>query len=338
VLLLGLYGCALVFLQGCEPADKPISLPPPGDATFAELNTGIEYENTVFVNLETGVQTVVPNGSYDLAFETGADGFRIWTNGGNLFFTAPLGTTDFNTVVIPANVTNWRADHAHRHPDSTWLTRGVNPNTLRVDSVVHILDRGRVSYRNSPQRYLKFRVLAVTDTAYQIQFGLPNSTEATSTVVWVPKREGYTYTYYNFTNGVVNFAPPANEWHFSLGQYTHIYYDLVPENRYYLVRGVLTNREIGLETAVVDTLWDNYPTFDSLRANALPQFTGMFVPDAGRFGFDWKRYDFDANAYVLQARNYFLLRDRQQRVYKCQFISYNIPSRGRAGFRYQRIQ
>jgi hypothetical protein len=334
-----LLGSLLLLFVGCERPDKVIKLPPAGDAVFADLVNGQNYENTVFVNLATGAMVTRPVSTYDIAFETSASGYRVWLNTGNYAFLSRQNLYTLNTVPVPPTNTGWVTDNPARNPDSSWVAKSLNPSTRLGTGEVLILDRGRYLYpgASNRERFRKLQMVHVSDTDYVFRVGYLDQDSATCATIHLRKDPAYTLVYYHFNNGQVAFAPPRDNWHFQMGQYTHLYLSETPEFRFYLVRGVLHNRENGVTVAAVDTFWDSYPAYDSVNAAKLPQFESLYSPNADRIGFDWKSVDINTALYTINPRDYYLLRDRNGIVYRLKFLSYNLVTRGTTGMQWQRL-
>ena len=78
---------------------------------------GINYDNQVYVNLETGAKKTVPYRKYDLAFEASANGFRIYLNTAKLMFAANTFTTNMSVADSTGKV--WKTETEHLYDDST---------------------------------------------------------------------------------------------------------------------------------------------------------------------------------------------------------------------------
>src|SRR5688572_7375307 len=97
-----------VTLSACEKEDIPVTLPAPGSLQNAVANMGINYDDQVYFDFETGEQKTVPYRAYDLAFEASPNGFHIYLNTGKFMFVANTGANDI--TIADSTGHEWKTD------------------------------------------------------------------------------------------------------------------------------------------------------------------------------------------------------------------------------------
>jgi hypothetical protein len=322
-------------LTSCEKDDQPVVLPPPGDMQVMSASMGVNYDNQVYVDLETGNQKSVPYRSYDLAFEASPQGWRVYLNTGKFMFVANTGSTDMTAADSTGKV--WKTETEHLYNDSTAFGSWTNGSGQSLNEV-YVIDRGRTEHFGAA-RWRKMQLLEVTPTHYRFRFSFYNNTQLTEFTI--PKNNAYSLIYFSFDNNgqVADVAPPKNQWDVVFTKYTYTYYT-EPVNspyRYYLVTGALLNRWAGCENEIVKKdSTPNFRPFEELTSMHIGEFD--LTPLAGKIGFSWKEYDFNLG-YIIYPDRYYLLRDPSQFVYKIRFIDFydNQGNKGTAKFEYQRM-
>lgn len=329
------YFALLLLFASCEKEDDPVTLPPPGELQTMTAEMGNSYDNQVYVDLETGTQTVVPYRSYDLAFEASANGFRIYLNTGKLMFVLNTGSTDITTADTTGGT--WKTDPDHLYDDSTafgdW--KDVTGNSLNK---VYVIDRGRTEHFGAA-RWRKMQVLSVNATEYKIKFSAMNNTGVTEFTI--PKDNNYSLIYFSFENNgkMVTVAPQKNLWDLVFTKFTHTYYT-EPVNspyRYYIVTGALLNRWAGCTNLIMQQ--DSTPYFMPFESVSGQDMINLpFDNRAAVIGFDWKLYDFNLG-YIIYNDRYYLLYDTSGFYYKIRFLDFydSIGNKGACSFEYQRL-
>ncbi len=319
----------------CEKEEKPVTLPPPGNMQNASASMGVNYDNQVYFDFETGAAKSVPYRAWDLAFEASPQGWRVYLNTGKFMFVANTGTTDMAAADSAGKA--WKTETEHLYNDSTAFGKWTNTTGQSLNQV-YVVDRGRVEHFGQP-RWRKVQLLEVTDTYYRIRYSLYNNTQLTDFTI--PKNSNYSLMYFSFEdNGkLADVAPEKHLWDVVFTKYTYTYYS-EPVNspyRYYLVTGALLNRWAGCENEIVkQDITQDYRPFQELTSAHMGSFT--LTPLAGKIGFSWKEYDFNLG-YIVYTDRYYLLRDPSQYVYKIRFIDFydSQGNKGTASFEYQRL-
>ena len=316
---------ATTFLTSCEKKESPIVLPPKGDALPGRVNMGETYETQVFYDLESNsVVKTSAIASWDLAFESGKNGFHIWMNGGNQVLVYNThhnnGFSSFMDVPAGMKSEDWRFDDPSGIADSTGVGNWKDANdSSKLDIyLVKINDTA----------FYKFQVLAVDDKEYTIRYSKLD--EQTSQTLTLAKDDKYNYTYFSFRNGVTMPEPPKATWDIVFTRYRYIYREL--ENFPYMVNGVLLNPNA--TNAAVDSTSDFAGiTFD--KATAMTASTARDI-----IGFDWKAYNFQTGRYEVNAKKTYVLHTQRGMIFKLRFLDFYGPTgvKGSPGFESQRLQ
>jgi hypothetical protein len=300
----------LVLLTSCLPDDKPWPLPPAPNATQMTLAMGSEYDSLIFVHLATGQTITWPAQAYDLAISASDEPNYAWLNGAQLT-RGCLVSADFATTTTITGL-QFTADKPSWAPESLLLLLASNSGQLLV------LDRGPL-YHKPETRYLKLRNITLSPQVLRFEWGYLSATEPQP--MELTRLPGRT-VFWQAESGTVDLVPAAMpSWDFVMARYTHIY-DSLPSGdpfRYYSVTGALSNRAAGWECAQVDAPLSQTYTFDSLRANNLPDV--VFRAAADEMGFDWKRFDFD-RGFLIVPNRYYLLRHPTQGLFKLKYTSF----------------
>lgn len=324
-----------IFFASCEKEDTPITLPPPGDVEVMSAAMGLNYDDQVYVDFETGFSKTVPYRSYDLSFEASPTGFRVYLNTGKLMFVANTFSTDMATADSTGK--EWKTETEHLYDDSTAFGQWVDISGNSLGQV-YVVDRGRVEHFGA-SRWRKIQLISVNNNEYRIRYSLYNNTQMQEFVI--PKNTDYSLMYFSFENGgnMVEVAPVKNLWDVVFTKYTYTYYT-EPINspyRYYLVTGALLNKWAGNENEIVKL--DStiaYKPFETITSADIGNY--QLTNLAGKIGFGWKDYDFSLG-YTITQNQFYLLKDPSGFIYKIKFIDFydDQGNKGTAKFEYQRL-
>lgn len=333
--LLGL-GLLFMLFSSCEKADTPVQLPPPGDLQLMTARMGMNYDTMVFVCLKTGTAVSHFNRSYDLAFETSAEGWRIYLNSAQLMVAGSKTIYDL-TLADTAGII-WKPDDASLHDDSLAIGKWCNNSGFNNKGVVFI-DRGKPFFTGS-ERFRKMLIEEVNGFQYKIRFSKLNNSGLTDFTI--PKNEAYSLVYFSFNNNgeIKTLAPARNEWDLVFTRYTHTYYDepITSPFRYYLVSGAVLNKwNGGLNELVKKDSTAGYIPFENASYPAILNLPISNRADA--IGFDWKYFDFNSNMYFIRPHQWYLLKSSEALYYKLRFIDFydEAGNKGTARFEFQRI-
>ncbi len=344
---LGLYFFIIIALSSCMKEDNAITLPAPGPVKQGTANMGVNYDNQVYCNLETGTAIVRPYKSYDLAFEASESGLRIYLNSAKFMFACNTQTYDLasaDTVGQP-----WALDCEQLIEDTLALTKyWQDINFSSQGSKVFAIDRGKLEHTGTA-RWRKFKVLSGDSLKYTICFS--NYDNSSLDTVEVVKDDNYSLMYFSFDapNQLVQQAPPKDQWDFVFTKYTHVFfeYNVTSPFRYYFVTGVVQN--IWNNTAVMRFQKDSMP-FDSITGLPVPylpieQFNYSqvsnfkFSSNANAIGYNWKYYNFSDAYYHIYPDLYFVVKSNNGFYYTVKMVDFydTAGNKGLVTFQSQRI-
>jgi hypothetical protein len=336
----------LSVMASCFKKDDKVVLPPPGNLTYGGVSlVGPSYINQVYFQLSSANTVSNDHTKWDLAFESTANGYHIWINGGNQCLAANLGSASAFNSIKDTTGAYWRWDTPSWNADSTaignWTIFSSPPSSssnpinthfldYRVEGVsesgVYIIDRGPAFA--STDRFWKIIFTGVSETAYSIQYAKLDGSSLDS--MTINKNSNYNYIYFSFDNNgqIVNEEPPKNNWDLLFTRYRFIFYHpTIP----YLVEGVLIN-PYNTRVSV-----DSTEAFGDINYQFAKTLTYTTARDC--IGWDWKTYTFSAGHYTVKPYLNYLIIDQNGLYWKLKFQGY-YNSQGIEGyptFEYQRL-
>lgn len=288
-------------LGACFKKEIPVEKPTT-DAATAQVVMGGNYANQIYYDLETNSIIRQNNREvWDLAFESGDNGFHILLNESRIMAAALSTETDITALTSDAGLTyTW--DYHTGNLDSTaigdWQSLGK----------VYAIDLGTALAGGSLGKK-KLKVLSVTNTEYQIQFADLNSSSIQT--VTIPKSATAGFTYFSFAGGgsLQDIEPDKGTWDLQFTAYCHVFDEHTP----YSVVGVLSNR-FGVKVQEVTVPFADLKHSDILES--------AFEDRINVIGYDWKTYDFDNGTYVVSSNRTFVVKTVLGRYYKIRFVDY----------------
>lgn len=295
-----------LFLVACHKDEIPVPAHDPGNVMTQTVDMGSDYKWQIYYDL--GTNTVVGKNaktSWDLGFETSADGFHVVLNTAKSMLVWNTGTTNFASVTDTNGFNlNKRWDEASGNLDSTAI------GDWRTTQPVYIVNRG-YSEMGVHQGFRKIQLMAVDNTHYELRLANLNGTN--DVTLTVPKDSTYNLSFVSFagTGSVVMVEPPKKDWDLVFTQYTHIFYEEDPVLPY-LVTGCLLNRyktkavmETGIGFALVD------------YALAVSK---TLSPAINTIGYNWK--DFTGSVFITRPDKNYIIQDAGGVYYKLHFIDF----------------
>lgn len=295
-----------LFMVSCLKEELAIKKPESSqtDSHVETLVVGSDYNDQLYYSLENQETVLLSNReSWDLAFETGADGFRVWMNSALMGGMKVLSSTNFVDVTTD-NTTSWGYDAFTMNPDSTFI------GDWRVDTdKMYLLFRGNNTSGVSLGKY-KFKILSVTPTEYTIEYCKLDQTVPTQ--VTVTKNDDYSFSLFSFATGtqISTGIPPKTSFDFVLRTFTYVYPDGMP----YLVLGCMLNN---YNTKAVKFHSDNFAGITYEDALAKEYKSNVDV-----IGFDWKTYNFDTYLYTVNTSSVFIIKNQNNRYFKFRFLDF----------------
>ncbi len=307
-------------LSSCFKEDKPLQLPPAGDAKTFQVGMGEDYHRAVYFDFNTTDTAGNEHTAWDLCFESTDSGFHIWMNGANGSLIANTDTQDFEAVSDTLGA-NWAIDNPNWNIDSTAV------GDWRVDRMVYIIDRGAAKLAGD--RFKKIIFQSVNATEYEAQY---SNLDGSNFIIYnVPKKTGNQFIYFTFDNGgeVLDVEPSAVSWNLLFTRYRTVFYTVQPPLPY-VVTGVLINPNIAV--AVDSSL--TFSEIDYTKALTL-----TFSQRRDIIGYGWKWYNFSSQAYLMRPYINYIIRDDEGVYWKMHFIDFYNSSgqKGYPQFEYQRL-
>lgn len=302
---------APMLLAGCMKDELPV---PARERSAGEYQfcMGSGYQQQLWIDLERG-EVVAQNtlADWDLAFESGPEGWRIMLNGGRLMLAWNTGATSIDANVDVFGVFgNGRFDGPTGHPDSTAF------GDWRAQGALYVVDMGYDEQGNMlGQR--RVRPIAVDAGAFTLEVAMADGSDAQQVVV--PKDGQRSWVHYRLGHGVVQVAPPNGQWDIVLTRYTYFFAD---DDLPYLVVGALID---GNTTRVARITGRDFATValaDTLGAS--------FERRRDVIGYDWKEFSFDTNSYTVDPGIVYIVQDASGLFHKLHFLDY-YSSNGQVG-------
>lgn len=292
-----------LLLTGCMKEELPVPARERGGGEY-QFCMGSGYQQQLWVDMELG-EVVAQNtlADWDVAFESGPEGWRIMLNGGRLMLAWNTGATAIDASVDVFGVFgNGRFDGPSGHPDSTAF------GDWRGQGALYVVDMGYDGQGNLlGQR--RVRPIAVDASSYTIEVAQANGSEVQQVVV--PKDPQRSWVHYRFGQGVVQVAPPNGQWDVVFTRYTYFF---ASDNLPYLVVGGLID---GNTTRVARLAGRDFASVTIADTTGTP-----FERRRDIIGYNWKEFSFDTNSYTVDTGIVYILQDADGRYFKLHFLDY----------------
>lgn len=310
----------LPLLWGCFREDEPVLLPPPGDVEYAQIPQGADYSRQYYFDLETGDTMGMPYASWDLCFSTDPSVMRVWINGGNQAYVAQSNAVNFADITDTSGL-QWKMDAPSWNPDSTAI------GAWNTHNFVYVLDRGP-AFPDS-LRFFKFRIVGFIASGFLISVAELYAPYEIQLVIQIMPDRAYAYFAFNQVAPFPFVEPPSENWDLLFTRYRHVFTDQQPPLPY-VVTGVLINPNIMV--AVDSTL-----AFEDITYDEAVKLT--YTNRRNVIGYNWKYFDFAAQAFVVRPYINYIIRDTKGIYWKLRFIDfYNDDGvKGYPAFEYQRL-
>ncbi len=323
-------------MSSCEKEEKPVDKPV---LETVQIPMGPQYENQYFFDLESNATAeVISRFNWDLAFESTADGYRVFINGSKFMFAYNTGSTQFDSTYA-YNFLRRRWDEPNGDLTKTafgeWGTI-TSPGEVTSNGNVYLVDRG---YNASLDTfgYRKVVINSLTDGNYSISYGYLNST--TATTVTVPKADGYQRVYMVLdNNGQITSGEPSTTWDLNFTRYTHVFYGPVPgfpptDTLPYQVVGVLSNYRDGVTVAKIDSA--DFNAFTLADAANL-----TFSANQDALGFDWKNFTLSDENYEVDPNKLYIIKSVEGTYFKLRFTEFynNAGTKGYPTFEVEELR
>ncbi len=313
---------AVLLLCSCFPEDTPL---PPYEAdasvqqlqipmaTYDDVLNEYTYKHYFYLDLKTGTMQQAERASWDLGFETSAEGYRIILNTANYMQATNLGPVPFDTTLTEAGVKN--LTYEFDDPSGAWERSAIgewwDPTKAEATGDVYVINRGYGPSANL-LGYMKVMFESVNETSFRFRYAsLDGSFSQTTTITKDPL---YNFSFFSLDSGEkVQVQPPKTDWDISFSYFSYRYPDGFP----YWLSGVLNNRYQVKAAFVQDTtiLFEELTLADTSQVE--------FTTDLDEIGFQWKAYLFGPPArYVTYSYKSYFVRDTEGYYYKLRFLDF----------------
>lgn len=334
----------------CFKKDDSIVLQQPGNVEVDQVAMGPDYVNQIYYQLSTKETFMSDHRSWDLAFETSANGYHIWINGSNQIFVNNTNSSNFDNITDTVG-SNWLMDASSWNKDSTAIGEWINSNPVVDPSVpkddlfnsspgrieemvtstrVYLIDLGPDML--AAERYKKIVFESFDQLQYTCKYANLNNSDFHE--ITIQKETDYAYTYFSIRNGnqVVYPEPIKPKWDILFTRYRTILFSggiTLP----YIVTGVLINPD-GYSVAM-----DTSVSFNDMDYNYAKNLSYKSNRDA--IGFDWKHFNYQSASatYVVDPTKIYVIKDKLGYYWKLHFIGfYNDQGvKGYPQFEFQRL-
>jgi hypothetical protein len=330
-----------LILTSCFKEDEKVPAHDSGNLIEDEVAMGGTYSYQVYYDLSS-TTSISSNEKdiYDLAFESGEEGWHVLLNTATFMYAAGTGTTNFSAPIDTTGF-NWGFDKSDGDLDSTaignYFSYDLTDSTLIYTNEVYVLNRGYDI--NANLRGLKKVVIQmVSDSTYTIRYANIDGSDENTFTIEKEDHEMASLSYFSFNNGGTQIYPeplPA-DYDLLFTQYTTLLYTDLGDPYPYLVTGVLVNRQR------VWTVRDTTISFDEITYETAS--TMDFTRQLDNIGYDWKVLEGDVTGggtpvYLIVEGLHYIIRDTEGFLYKLRFVSfYNSDGvKGYPNFEYQRL-
>jgi hypothetical protein len=318
-------------LSSCFKKEDPIVLPS-GNSEIATLALGANYEKEVFFDLNTNTYQERRWADWDLRFDASKDGYGVFINTGkdmvvrkiDIFALIEPKAVDTNYFKTYTALVDAPEGKANLSAMGDWRSYKKTTQTNVFYGIYIIESRDKVGYK----RFKRLQIIEPSgsskDSFFYIiiteLFDAAGDTVNSGEILEIPKNQKQNFTYYSFTNGIVdNAEPDKTTWDFSFTRYKHIFYNVLPNNQPfpYTVSGVLNNAfnvEIARDSAMI--------AFDDIDAASIPKY--RFTTNRNAIGYDWKTHaQGPTGSYAITPKVTYIIRDTDGQYYKLRFLDYN---------------
>lgn len=310
-------------LLSCEKKELPAMKHEAGETQVTQVDLGSDYRYQVWYSLaENRVVQRHLKTSWDLAFESKAEGFHVMINGSCAMRVYNTGKTEMNQVMDTVGLAvNGRADAPSGNLDSTAIGNWTE------EKFVYLVNLGYDELGQARGIY-KIQFRSVDASGYRFVY----SALAAGPVKegYIPKHPERNFDAFSLIRGepVNDLEPGKNDFDMCFTNYTHVFMEPF---MYYQVTGVLINSSNIRVARVSDKSFQSVVLSDTLHR--------IFNTDRNAIGYDWKKFDLNSNLYEVDPSISYLLLDQHGYCYKLHFVDFYTGQglKGAPKFEYQRL-
>ena len=323
-------------------------------ATMEINGGGTNANNRVFIDLSGNRQTAVARTTWDFAFSSKADEFRVYLNAADKMLARALDKNDLASVTAADTVgfgaqldleTIFAQLNNEEIPDwvlgaTAWMDMPAHPEMTAIagissnndDNHVYIVNRGE-GPNHEKLGWVKIRVLRDGEN-YEFQYA--DIADENFETVTVTKNSATNLTYFSLaTNDVVTVEPNTGDWDIA---WTGLTNELplgppgAPTVPYYYQDIILQNTT-GVSTAMIKTADIPYDSYgeDDIDTDAFVSDNQLNIGDS------WRS---TREGPVLNTDRYYVIQDGDGNVYKLQFTVFVADGgvRGKPTFKFDLVK
>lgn len=298
------------------------------DTDFMEVVQGAGYAQEVYYHLESREIVTVSGDAWDIAFSGGFSA-GVWLNETSDASGTTLGLFRVSSDhsyrdTLTAEMAEERLYNAHTGYGEGAFAQVADPADPfdfgwgSYNPVNHMVSDGPAYLlQKRDSSWVKFRINQLASGAFSFSYAeLDGANETIDTIDTRMYADRSLIHYSMQTKEVVTEIPAEYDLVFTR------YYTPLDDGQGgtldYLVTGVLQGP--GIEVAEVETLDPDQRTFEA--------GTDTFATNLDVIGYDWKTFDLSTLSYSINNDVVYFVKDRQQKLWKLQFIDFEGSSTG----------
>lgn len=300
---------------------------------FDVVSIGPGYTNQAFYSMENGEQANVSNTDWDLAFQITGFQATILVNGKNnvRLFKAGKSVNDWSAITAADTVGMLNPGNELLNQDTSWWSGAFNitadpSNGFDLgwgvyDFATHAVTGDSLFFmKMSTGEIKKIWIQSLMNNTYYFAYANIDGSAEVNTTLSKSAFTGKNFGYYSIANGAsLDREPNKYTWDLSFAQYM----SALPFP--YKVSGVLANDSVAVAKA--------YPV-DEATVTPWGLTPSYYI---NTIGYEWKAYDFNTNAWLIQDSTVFFVNDRIGFLWKVVFTGFGGSANGNFEFYKEKI-
>lgn len=308
---------SLLVITGCFKEDKrvPQHIPAEGKSITIALESEYKYRSWFQLSSANEMHRELKT-EYDLEFENGTSGWRIYLNTALFMKVAETHQTDPIKVTDTVGV-KWKFDSSDGSFSGNSFGIWVDTLSGLSDQQVRIIDRG-IDLKGRSRGFYKVIIDSVTPENYHLRFGLLKSNEMKTLVISKTNKEESVRLLLDENSPIIMPSVEENSYDLLFGQYTTLLYTSEGAPYPYLVTGVLINQQ-QIEVAV-----DSIIGYNNINLNTAQSMQYSKRKDI--IGYNWKQTVGDVTtgnvSYIIRDGITYVIKHKDGLYYKMQFFKF----------------
>lgn len=314
---------AILIFSGCTEKELPINPIPPGDLEINSPSIGSDYGLQVYYSLSSN-EIVASNEKIDWCFaiQLKNDSAILSLNSSRYMKTSLLLDSAYSALIDETmlDAQQWEITPPQGADQ-------VNPMLVLQSNSLYILDLG-INMSGESLGYARLYVPEVIDWAspFEIQIGPLNLSISEYINIDLPLDERSLH-YSAITFEEKDIVPEdADSWELWLTQYT----ELLEEDTYYLVTGILT------PSTQVQVYQSSYALWDSLLISDWSNIP--FNSEWNEIGYDWKYYNLSEGSYSIDQDIIYCIKTQEGREYLLRILDFYDQNGQTGSFTFESIE